>query len=50
MKISETFYSTTESNIHKQDIQYNINLLLMVSTGYKELIRKLFQVDKQVAK
>lgn len=47
VKICETFSSIFRINIHKQDVAYNINPLLMVFTKYKELIRQLY-VGKQV--
>lgn len=48
VKICETFSSIFRINMHKQDVAYNINPLLMVSTKYKELIRQLLYVGKQV--
>lgn len=39
LKICETLSSI---DIHKQDVAYNINPLLMVSPKYKELIRQLY--------
>lgn len=36
-------------DIHKQDLAYNINPLLMESTKYEELIKQLLHVEKQVS-
>lgn len=48
MKICETFSSIVRVDIHKQDVAYTINPLLMESTKYEEMIRQLLHVEKQV--